>query len=456
MHIARNSMRLSALLFGLSVSAYAFAATQGFSEEYITEPMPPGFQVVATELEGPVFADAQGRTLYKWPKKPLRNGDAGEVEEKPACANEPSRENAGLMSPYPPGLELPEVDTRPACTMVWPPVLAAASAKPVGKWTIVDRPDGRKQWAYDKWSLYTSVLDKQAGDVLGGSAMFIRSETGASRIPVGPKPNLPPQFKTHTTMTGRLVSLADGWSVYTFDGDSRNKSNCYDACLNGWAPILAADYARPLKDWTFIERAPGVKQWAFRGKPVYRHLTDSKTRSQDGSDTPRWRNVYTQRAPEPPKGFTMKDTMIGVVLGDPQGRTIYRYDCTDDAVDQLACDYPDAPQVYRFAICGAGDPDRCNKTFPYVLAPVGARTGNSVWSAMYIDPKTGRKTTANQAGALYVWAFRDRPIFTFAGSKGYGDKKPSDINAQSWGEFNGHRNGFQAMVYRDIFSDRDE
>ena len=29
---------------------------------------------------------------------------------------------AGLMSPYPPGIKLPELDSRPRCTDLWQPV----------------------------------------------------------------------------------------------------------------------------------------------------------------------------------------------------------------------------------------------------------------------------------------------------------------------------------------------
>ncbi len=54
-------------------------------EPYVVVPMPPGFQVESTELEGPVFADAQGRTLYTWPQKHMRGGYAGETKGIPTC-----------------------------------------------------------------------------------------------------------------------------------------------------------------------------------------------------------------------------------------------------------------------------------------------------------------------------------------------------------------------------------
>ena len=443
-----------------SVAAFvAMASVQTYAasvkEDYVREPLPPGFQVIVSELEGPVFADAQGHTLYKWPKMQLRNGDAGEVENKPTCGDQPIRESSGFLSPYPKGLELPDADHRPACTGVWPPAYAPADAKPVGQWTVVERLDGRKQWAYKGFALYTSVVDKRPGDVNGGSAMLRHGEPGADRHPVGPESNVPGQFDVETTMAGRLVVLHDGWSVYTYDGDSRNKANCRDACLDGWEPILAAVSATPIGEWTIVERAPGIKQWAFRGRPVYRHLGDPKLGAQDGSDVPRWHNVYTQTAPEPPQGFALKPTIVGLTLGDSKGMTIYRYTCTDDAIDQQACDYPESPQIYRFAVCGGGDPDRCAKVFTYIIAPAGAKSGSQLWGTMYVDPKTGKRATATTPGALNVWTFRDRPVYTFAGYKGYGDHRGADINAHGWGEVNGGRNGYAALIYRDIYESRD-
>jgi predicted lipoprotein with Yx(FWY)xxD motif len=53
------------------------------------------------------------------------------------------------------------------CAKAWPPFAAAADAKADGKWTIIDRTDGTKMWAYDGKPLYTFVKDKKTGDVTG-------------------------------------------------------------------------------------------------------------------------------------------------------------------------------------------------------------------------------------------------------------------------------------------------
>ena len=53
------------------------------------------------------------------------------------------------------------------CAHNWPPVMADASAKPSGDWSVVTRDDGGKQWAYKGWPLYTHAKDMKAGDKMG-------------------------------------------------------------------------------------------------------------------------------------------------------------------------------------------------------------------------------------------------------------------------------------------------
>ena len=136
---AHNALRFTGLLALALMFAGAPASAQKAKgvEDYLPEPMPPGFQVTHNELEGPVFADASGRTLYKWPLKGLRNGDVGDRKNAASnCTSEVYTVNSGLMSPYPPGFTLPDAATRKSCAEVWPAVLAGPDAKPVGKWKI--------------------------------------------------------------------------------------------------------------------------------------------------------------------------------------------------------------------------------------------------------------------------------------------------------------------------------
>ncbi len=174
-------------------------------EQYVVLPMPPGFRVEHTELEGPVFANAEGRTLYTWPSHKLRNGYSGETQGNPACYDEVRTTTAGLMSPYPPGIALPDLDSRPSCTDLWPPVLAENDAKAIGKWTIVRRKDGKRQWTYEEQPLYTSVLDSAPGDAMGGTTRRYGGDSPAMRVPLGPPSKVPPGFAVKTTTVGRYT-----------------------------------------------------------------------------------------------------------------------------------------------------------------------------------------------------------------------------------------------------------
>lgn len=53
------------------------------------------------------------------------------------------------------------------CAINWPPLLADASAKPEGDFTLVDRTDGSKMWAYKGWPLYYWKDDAKPGDITG-------------------------------------------------------------------------------------------------------------------------------------------------------------------------------------------------------------------------------------------------------------------------------------------------
>lgn len=420
-------------------------------QDYLREPMPPGIQVVHTEIEGPVFADARGHTLYRWPASNVRNGSAGDSPGKSNCTDVSIKETAGLMSIYPAGELLPFAETRPSCVQHWPPLAAPAGAAPVGNFTIIKRADGIDQWAYRGYPLYLSHRDSMPGETNG--ARNSRNRDTNSSVPrevAIPAPAVPAQFKVATMELGRMLATARGVSVYAHDKDTSTKTGCYDACLNEWAPVLAPAFAVPQGEWSVLERRDGARQWVYRGKPLYTHVLDTQNYGYMGSDVPGWKNVYMQFAPNPPKDFGIAVTHAGLVRTAPGGKTIYFYQCGEDSADALLCDGPDDPQQYRYAVCGGGDPHVCLQRFPYVIADKNAKSDSIAWSVRNIDPKTGRYVAPDTPGSLHIWTFRGRPIYTFAG-----DKEPGDIEADSWGQDHGQGNGFTAFWVRDDFDTLD-
>lgn len=441
------------LITGLALAgaAGANAAQPRAVEDYAKVPMPPGVQVRVHALEGPIFTTADGMTLYTWPQKAMRVGFAGDPKGKSVCDDKITTQTAGMMSPWPAGMDLPELDKRLSCAAMWPPLLAVDGAKPVGLWTVVTRSDGTKQWAYNQQPVYTYINDKKPGEANGGSGTLPDGGSGTqpARLPAAPPPNVPPGFNVVTMLGGRMVVNERGYSVYAWDGDAPGKSNCTGDCARIWTPVVAPASAQPQGEWTIIARAAGLRQWAFRKQPVYTFSEDTSRESLAGGDVPGWHNVYTQTIPPHPAEFTSQTSLTGDVLADAGGKTIYFYTCGDDSLDQLPCDTMDSPQVYRIAIAGGGDWDRALKMWPYVPAGANAKPPSLLWSIVYVDPKTGHEAQAGQDGAQRVWAYRGRPVYTYAG-----DKEPGDIEGNGMGEWQGKRNGFRAFYIREEFGRR--
>lgn len=53
------------------------------------------------------------------------------------------------------------------CATNWPPLMASASDRPQGDWTIVVRDDGSRQWAWRGKPVYYWIRDAKPGDRTG-------------------------------------------------------------------------------------------------------------------------------------------------------------------------------------------------------------------------------------------------------------------------------------------------
>ena len=53
------------------------------------------------------------------------------------------------------------------CATVWPPLVASAEASASGKFNIVARDDGSRQWTYQDKPLYRYAADQKPGDMTG-------------------------------------------------------------------------------------------------------------------------------------------------------------------------------------------------------------------------------------------------------------------------------------------------
>lgn len=111
------------------------------------------------------------------------------------------------------------------------------------------------------------------------------------------KPEEPP-FRAR----GDILVETKGRGVYTYDGDKvANQSDCFAQCRLLWPPVYASDEAKPKGSFTiFVRKDDGKRQWAFKGKPLYRWESDVKRGDAGGDGVAGvWRLVKVVRRPPP-------------------------------------------------------------------------------------------------------------------------------------------------------------
>lgn len=122
-------MKLHSIMLG-ALALVSLTAGAAFAEDYA------GGAIKTMDIGGKqVLTDANGMTLYTFDKD--KTGDT----ITSTCYDK--------------------------CAANWPPAIAAADAKPEGDFTLVDRTDGTKIWAYKGWPLYLWVKDQKPGDTTG-------------------------------------------------------------------------------------------------------------------------------------------------------------------------------------------------------------------------------------------------------------------------------------------------
>ena len=87
--------------------------------------------------------------------------------------------------------------------------------------------------------------------------------------------------QTAPTMTGdsakgKVLTDQKGMTLYIFDRDSDGKSACNGPCATNWPPLMAASDAKAEGNYTIVTRDDGGKQWAYKGKPLYTWVKDTK------------------------------------------------------------------------------------------------------------------------------------------------------------------------------------
>jgi predicted lipoprotein with Yx(FWY)xxD motif len=78
------------------------------------------------------------------------------------------------------------------------------------------------------------------------------------------------------TAKGPTLTDAKGMTLYTYDKDGAGKSACNGKCAENWPPLTADASAAAPAGYSVIARDDGQKQWAYKGKPLYGWVKDTK------------------------------------------------------------------------------------------------------------------------------------------------------------------------------------
>lgn len=83
---------------------------------------------------------------------------------------------------------------------------------------------------------------------------------------------------------GGILVDAKGMSLYVFDKDPAGggKSLCNDPCAQNWPPLTAGNTDQGSGDYSVITRDDGSLQWAYKGRPLYRWVKDTKPGDKTG------------------------------------------------------------------------------------------------------------------------------------------------------------------------------
>ena len=133
----------------------------------------------------------------------------------------------------------------------------------------ITRTDGKKQTTYKGWPLYHFTKDENPGDTKGNGAVnnsfFVAN----------------PNYSVFVADKNGAKFLVDatGRSLYQFDNDAAQISNCKDGCLTVWPQFAASPATVPsfltAGDFGYITRPDGKQQSTFRQKPLYYFSSDA-------------------------------------------------------------------------------------------------------------------------------------------------------------------------------------
>lgn len=422
------------LLVAAAVAALGSPAWAAGNHGLAVKGVPAGAPArVELTVDGPVLVTTSGMSLYQHGTENLK---APKFAWK--CTNAVPATTDDQQSGIGPR---PNIGAKliKSCLDKFKPYAAEAGAQPVGDFTIAERPDGTKQWAFRGYPLYLSIKDNRPGERNAVNAGFLGGGVpgggAAARFNTGVRPSwvpmeLPAGLKFSRKAEGLvLVSGDTERTVYTPKGGKRFIAAA--AGREDFKPIPAPAIGKVSGDWSILDDGTGQKQYAYQGKPLFtapQSLNDLEIASARA-----WEPVTVVKAPPVPAAIGTKLTLAGDVYTDRKGKTLYLFNCNaggaigpgEPRVTAVSCDGPGDPAAWMVALCGDGK--ECAKRWRPYLAPAGAKPEGEFSILDITYPMfTDMRGTLYPADAPKVraWAYRGKPLFTY-----YEDEKPGDI----WG-----------------------
>ena len=286
-----------------------------------------------------------------------------------------------------------------------------ADATPIGKWSIIAREDGRKQWAYDGRPLYTSIVDRMFGEV---------SETVGSREPLVAPVYMPAGIKYMKTILG--VTLADrtGKTLYAPANVADSAAACSATCERSRLPVIAPAGAAAFGAWSVLKREDGRRQWAFEGRALYTYSADEGSGYVDGAEDADWDALVVLPVPAPPDGIKIAVTPRGPVFVDRNGMSIYWMTCHEENNERLSCMREGDSAGILHGLCGGRD--RCADNFRLIRVTDDSRKDDLLWSVRSVDLANPLRVLDDPSQGTKVWEYNRRLVFTYAG-----DTQPGEI-----------------------------
>ncbi len=343
-------------------------------------PIVPRGVAVVTHGYGWTFADAHGKTLYTSERDLKKPGGSN-------CNGD--------------------------CAERWPPLAAATDAMSLGNWSIIQRDDGSKQWAYRGAPVYTYVVDRPDGTTFGdgfGQVWHLARENI----------RLPADAEILSTTLGETLADARGFTLYF----QSKEADCVQVCRQTWTPFAAPFLGNSMDDWSVTIRPDGIHQWAYRGHPLFLYEGDIVARETNGQGQGGvWQAMVLEPAAPLPAWVTIQGSDAGALYADARGATIYTH-------------------TLKPGTCPQGD---CvTQEWKPVLA-VGASTAATkadVGNALYVGISSGSWSTTRLSNGMAQWTYKGQPLFT-----NVYDRRPGEFRGIRYG---GDRSYAAIMVNGEI------